>query len=114
MSLIVTLLFLLAGLLVMISGALPKPMNEHLRRYAGRLALSGIGVLLLAVVVSAIPARYVVAILVIASIGAYFTIEHRRRTQRPHIQHFMNFRTGGKRLVDDDELPRHPRRDEYP
>lgn len=109
---IATLLFVLAGCCVMISGALPEPADARLRRLAGRLALIGVAVILLPVVVSAIPARYVILALVAASVAAFLLLEHRARDPR-RVRPFVNYRTTGKRLMDDDdELPIHAREEE--
>ena len=107
-----TFLFLLAAMFVMVSGAFPAPSDAHLRRAAGRLAVIAVILVFLPLVAAAIPIRYVIFFFTVASLAAYLTLEYRRRDSRSRIHPFVNYRTGGKRLIDDDDLPAAPARDD--
>lgn len=98
----VTLLTMMAGVLVIVSGLLPESAGTRLRECARNLFLIAIALPMVVALVGSVPRGVLLGVFVTASALAFFALQYRCGAQRAQHADFVNYRASGKVPVRND------------
>lgn len=98
---VVSVLVMTAGVLLIVSGALPAELAIRCRQRSGQLVGLAVLVVIIPRICTGIPIRYIGVLWFAASAGAYVVLEaRRRRGTPPRLTGFINYRTTAKVRVE--------------